>query len=73
MLKNLALRSRHSKLGLFLQVMHPLTDELVLLLGAGVEHDPVLRRQLDTAVEDVFVEGIRNVSRIILADIDLAA
>jgi len=70
---NLALRSRRSKLKLFLQVIRPSIEELLLFLGAGVEFDSLLRRQLDTKVEDVFIEGVGNVSRIVLADIDFVA
>ena len=69
----LALRSRQSKLKLFLKLVHPSTEELILFLGAGIETDPSLRCQLDIQAESIFINSIANASRIVIADIDFRA
>ena len=69
----LALRSRQSKVKLFLNLVHPSREELLLFLGAGIETDLSLRCQLDIQVESIFVDSIEDLSRIVMADVDLPA
>ena len=73
MFNRLALRSRQSKAKLFLNLVHPAKEELILFLGAGIETELPLRCQLDAQVECVFIDSVEDLSRIVMADVHLPA
>jgi len=58
---------------LFLNLVHPSKEELLLFLGAGIETDLSLRCQLDIQAESIFVDRIEDLSRIVMADVDFPA